>query len=660
MQHASRRLNWRVSLYRASDGEIVSTHRKIVPIDSGGNSEPMVFDFAAPDQPGVYEIRFDLNEDDENLWQRFRKSKPPIVRVGRPIFVVPASTEHAVSAATESSRLALLHLPDLDWVNTLLDQTPYRPSADQDFLANCDPHTVRAMKLWTATSRLGKYIQNNGMSGAVLTADIVNGVQPYSRDLFPFDSDNANGQQHLATLNRLFDGQGIQLRIASRKSVSVIRLPASASGEPDSPESSIEPLPQQGELLIGSILSNGDPNVLAIELPEGGQSLTASLQETLRTFSLTPAEKFSPVAPVDPANATVQVRVGTGYGHGYVSLINLAPWTSEVDLEFATADQWNVVGGRHPEGEGLRQSEAQPSLVQITLQPGQLALLKTASETNDVSIRSWSAVVSGGAQEVERIKREVTSVVERIGLLSNLEASGSLTNGGFEQSGGIGLVGWMHAQHPPGCVKIDDKESIEGKHSVLLTTDPAISARTWIVSETIDPPNSGRLAVSLVMRAERVEDSPPHPMRVSIEATRNGEPIRYTGDFEVPRNGQWGSRQIVLETDELEKQSVDALRLTIDSLSGGRVWLDDVRVHHRFPTAKEREELQSQAFLAVQGLQHGNLTPSSRLLQNQWARYLLSREPSKDIKPFVESPPAEKPLGVAERIRSWLPRPIRF
>ncbi len=400
--------------------------------------------------------------------------------------------------------------------------------------------------------------------------------------------------------------------------------------------------------------------MLAIEFPRKGQALSEPVRRMLGTFSSLPINQFTSVPSVDPANATVQVRAGLEGGHGYVSLISLAPWPCDVDMEFAAPNRWNELGASHPEEAEFRQSEDQPSTIKITLQPGQLVLLKTASQTSDAAIRFWSSGLSGGAQQLESIKHDVTSVLERIGLLSNLEASGSLTNGGFEQSGGIGLVGWMHAQHPPGCVRIDDKESIEGKHSVLLTTDPALSTRTWIVSETIDPPESGRLAVSIVMRAERKEDAAPHPMRVSIEATRNGEPIRYWGDFQVPRNGHWGTRQIVLEADGVEKQSVDAIRLTIDSLAGGRVWMDDVRVHHWFPTAKEREELQSQAFLAVQGLQHGNLTPSARLLQNKWARYLLSREPSKEVKPVAESVPAEKPLGVAERIRSWLPRPIRF
>ncbi len=103
------------------------------------------------------------------------------------------------------------------------------------------------------------------------------------------------------------------------------------------------------------------------------------------------------------------------------------------------------------------------------------------------------------------------------------------------------------------------------------------------------------------------------------------------------------------------------LRLTIDSLSGGRVWIDDVQLHDRFPTEKERTELQSQAFLAVQGLQRGNLLPSGKLLQNHWARHLLSLGDTEPSQPMIDDEPVPaEPPGVAERIRNWLPRQLRF
>ncbi|MDB4644768.1 hypothetical protein OAF37_01795, partial [Rubripirellula sp.] len=98
------------------------------------------------------------------------------------------------------------------------------------------------------------------------------------------------------------------------------------------------------------------------------------------------------------------------------------------------------------------------------------------------------------------------------------------------------------------------------------------------------------------------------------------------------------------------------------SLSSGRVWIDDIRLHDQFPTASERDKLQSGAFLAVQGLQKSNLAPAGRLLQNRWAQHLLKLDPLQKDEPITTEAEVEKEEtpGIAERIRDWIPRPLRF
>jgi len=251
--------------------------------------------------------------------------------------------------------------------------------------------------------------------------------------------------------------------------------------------------------------------------------------------------------------------------------------------------------------------------------------------------------------------------VERLGALSRLDAYSALTNGDFEQIGEVGLPGWLHAQHPPGCVTTDSNQPYQGERSVRMTTDPSATHRTWIVSETIQPPVSGRLAVSLAYRGAKSAQADPHRLKISLEGTSKGRPLRFSEVFEVSRNGQWNSHQVVLEADGIDALEVDSFRLTIDSVSGGQIWIDRIQLHDQFATARERDELQSLAFLAVQGLQRGNLAPCGRLLKNDWARHLLHLEevPSADPRPKPNKK-TERDPSVAERIRSWLPKPLRF
>ncbi|MGI9469932.1 MAG: hypothetical protein ACR2NZ_00270 [Rubripirellula sp.] len=409
---------------------------------------------------------------------------------------------------------------------------------------------------------------------------------------------------------------------------------------------------------VSRVIDKLDPSVVVIERSLIGRGLPKDLPEVLTAFASTPRATMKLVPPIDTASQTVRVRSGHGSKFLYLTLMSRTPWDNEVDVETSLPIQWQVVGSG-PKSEGV--TELTETRSRISVPEGRLVVLRSTQPSPTATLRTWTTRVSGGPEALESIKQKVTLIVERIGILSEFDTYDALTNGGFEQSGGIGLIGWMHAQHPAGCVRIDDTENAEGKNSVLLTTDVQATTRTWIVSETISPPDSGRLAVSLACRAEDKTDTTAHRLKVSIEATRDGTPIRFSSEFDVPRNGQWGNRDVVLEADGIEAANVDSLRLTIDSLSGGRVWIDDVRLHDKFPTAKERAELQSQAFLAVQGLQRGNLTPSGRLLQNHWARHLLTHGPAKHAKRVIEAvQPTEEPPSVAERIRSWIPRPLRF
>ncbi len=169
IEQASRRLVFRASMLRASDGEIVATSREMVAVDSDGNGGPHTFELTTPEQEGVYEIRIDLTIDDETIWDRFRKPKPALDQLGRPVFVI---RDELTAPATDAPvRPVLAHLPDLKWIETLIESKPYNPSSDPEFQASCDPKTIQAQRLWSATRRLAKFIKSNELNGVLLTTN---------------------------------------------------------------------------------------------------------------------------------------------------------------------------------------------------------------------------------------------------------------------------------------------------------------------------------------------------------------------------------------------------------------------------------------------------------------------------------------------------------
>ncbi|WP_146513670.1 hypothetical protein [Rubripirellula amarantea] len=418
------------------------------------------------------------------------------------------------------------------------------------------------------------------------------------------------------------------------------------------------------------------------------------------------------IEPSDPSERTARLRATIDGDHVLLKLANLAPWDSRLILVGAASshEAWQLWKSSDdlPVASSESTVNAGPN---EWLVPARRSIILRAKIVDpqkihqDLKSYRWSASINGGEDEIAVIKQKVTTVVERIGMLGNPPTYSGLHNGGFEVTGEMGLVGWMHAQHPPGCVSIDTVEHAMGKQSIRLTTEAStLATRTWMVSETILPPRTGRLAVSIACRAEAItphdriageeaasdKTSDDHPqLRVAIEGTKNGVPFRQSVDIEVPPTGVWQPRLIVLEALQLNNQQIDSLRLTIDSLSTGKIWIDDVALHDYFPTAKERSDLQNQAFLAVQGLQRGRLAPSAKLLHNHWAKVLLSNQPPAKVSPSTQSADLKRrnaievtPLNgelqnagesekvveengsetpsVADRFRDWLPGPLRF
>ena len=183
------------------------------------------------------------------------------------------------------------------------------------------------------------------------------------------------------------------------------------------------------------------------------------------------------------------------------------------------------------------------------------------------------------------------------GLLLNLETTTVFATAVFEQKGPVGVIGWMHTQFPEEAVAIDSSEAIEGQCSIRMSTDRDSAGRAWLVSEPIEVPKSGRLGVSLAARAAAKLDTASnqlargstHKIRISIEGNREEEAVRFSAQIDVPCDGQWQGRRLVLEADGLDRYKMDSVRLTIDSLSQGKVWIDDVHLHDEFPTQLERD-----------------------------------------------------------------------
>lgn len=413
---------------------------------------------------------------------------------------------------------------------------------------------------------------------------------------------------------------------------------------------------------IREVIESKNPQWMFIDHDLAKGFFSASLIRKLHVFSSLPNRDLAECDAVDPESATVRVWSYFEDDHLHVFLVNLVPWATEVDLETIEPLTWKkAINDLLPEA-GHSISSLRPTRSRVTV-PADGCILLKSTNTGLNGIRQWTSRVSGGPPIVKRIKTQVTDVVENIGSLTTPTPNADLLiNGSFEVSGEMGIIGWMHAQHPAGCVQRDSDVARHGASSARLTTEINHTGRTWIMSDAFSPPASGRVAVALSLRGlPFAESNPSQQVRVTIETTGGTKPLRVFEDLEIPANKEWSTHEVVLEIDNCDPQNLGSLRVAIDSLKPGIVWVDDVEIYDDFPTRSERAEMQRRVFLAVQGMQRGNLLPAGRLLENFWVQRLLTDKRMKRDKkePAALNQTSENP-SVTERFKDWLPGNIRY
>jgi hypothetical protein len=257
-----------------------------------------------------------------------------------------------------------------------------------------------------------------------------------------------------------------------------------------------------------------------------------------------------------------------------------------------------------------------------------------SNSNGDAAPLTGQATVTERSTAVDHLGDIASAGTDRPNKPTNSQCRNLLSNGGFEMPREISIPGWMHAQHPTDAVAIDQLIYNEGRCAIRMSGKTDSGASSWLISREIAPPLAGRIGVSMSLRGEpleaqqgvgaKVEQAPEAiAIRVAIEGERDGSPIRHTETITVPSDGKWQTGRFAMEWLDVDPVRDQNLRITIDNFSSQVVWIDNVVVTDYFASSLERSELQSLAYLAVQGLQRSELKPSAVLLKNFWARDLL-------------------------------------
>ena len=453
----------------------------------------------------------------------------------------------------------------------------------------------------------------------------------------------------------------------------------------------------QNSLNFIKLLYRSDRSCIAIS---GNAAIfgDAVTRRSLARFNALPPVLMEEVPPADEAMKLARVRRASFGGATSLVATNHSRWPMTVSVMIAASSPVEPIVN----GDVVPTIDTAGAWV-AKLAPGELAAVRI--QDPNAKVRAWTASIDGGAAQVASIGKSVRELADAVAMTTEPKSCDCIENASFEAevsgaavdapasgaavaaSGAtqeqlvVGnqsqVAGWLLAQHPVGCAALDTEVAHHGKRSIRLSNREGRPGGTWVVSRPIPSPASERLAVSLVLRGQPSEDpakSDPILVRVAIEGNVSGSAMRQAQIFRVPRDGKWSQTPCRVEVESLPRCGVESLRLAIDVMNEGTVWIDSVRAEDSFMTETEKSQLQSQMFLALGGIAKGELSHAAKLLESHWVQQMLGgvAEPPRPAIVSTdetldtsvssgnkETTESSNP-GIAERLKGWIPRPIRF
>lgn len=446
-------------------------------------------------------------------------------------------------------------------------------------------------------------------------------------------------------------------------------------------------LPQESEYQrrLARMLLGLDPKIIAIGgwTPAFGQEHAG--KDFLQNFTKLPLSAMSSLTAADGQAGTVLVRQGRIGKQTVAYALNWGSWPAQLELftdaaagtpvqiHGSTSQRTTIGDKSQAGGTGL---DGLSPLWRGTLEPGELQVYEIQGPAQ--GIVRWTATSLDQQKLIAQLGNRLDELKSRVALLGRPRPFHGLKNASFEEGEIDKMPGWLRAQHPVDCVRWDN-DAIDGQRALVLRTEASANSRTWLLSEVLQAPETGRLAVALHARSLRDSGR----LRLSIEAKHNDNVIRHWTEIDLPPSTTWSAEPYWLRIDNLPATDLRDLRVAIDLVTPGEVAIDNVKVYDFFLNDRERAELQQQTFVSRELLRKGDLTATAQLLDSYWAKYLFelqvvpttSSQNADLAAPATRGPdrvtptselPTEKSAqgvpaqGVSDRWRRWLPETLRF
>lgn len=406
---------------------------------------------------------------------------------------------------------------------------------------------------------------------------------------------------------------------------------------------------------------------------DGGWTLPLGQEDSLRdlvaAYRQLPGVAFQRAGDPrgTPSSQPVTFCYATYEKQTYVYVVNDAPFraTAQVRVEAPAGCRLEELTGLRHEVTGLKR-DAGGAYWKVELQPYDLVAVRLSAP--DVKLLQpqvplASSVKSSLAQRIQGLGARAAS------LRNPPSPSAVLHNPGFERPAaeGYSLPGWFLTQRPEVVIQPDPTQAHGGSQSARLSTSGPWAC---LVSRPFAPPVTGRTAMSVWLR---VADPAVQPtLRLALEGKLNGgdyyrfAPVgAVAGAQAAPIGAEW--TQYVFQVDDLPLEGLTQLQVRFDLLGPGEVWVDDVQLYDLSFSGNELRELYRLIYRANVTLEDGQVSDCLRLLGGYWPRFLEANVPlqstaAEDVaqRPERQATRPPKPTGVIDRLKGFLPEPLRF
>jgi hypothetical protein len=402
-----------------------------------------------------------------------------------------------------------------------------------------------------------------------------------------------------------------------------------------------------------------------VSLPFGQETALFDLLNTYRRIPPVSFLTFQPPAENPAPLQPLIVRYKNLPDGMIVYIINDAPVAVEADFLFSARP-----GSSMTELTGQRMIRSFSNVQRsdrygwrASLLPYDLLALRISDPNADivsVSVHHPPALCSTNGI----LKQKVDELSQRIQTARNGLLWEGLTNADFElhTDAAGGIVGWqcfgtLNAQ-------LDQANASKGQHSVRLTNGSA-EAGTFL-SHPFNIPATGRLGISMFVGIP--ENASSLPMAVILTAKHRGQifnRIVPVGESLMPslakvepNNGvRW--HRLVVPFEHLPLESLEEVRIGVQYLGNGTLWLDDITLSPVRFSRNEIAELQKMLFVAAERHSAGRISDLTSLLEDYWTQFLFQHIPASTPQPAIalpkppvatETPPPPKPTWY-QRVR---------